>query len=329
MVPWKFINFAYRRAIMKKHSKSALIVVAIALILVSLYFIFSDGAEEEVVVVQETCDIVTKLPDKDGFVKKVDTQSAVYTKIINGVDGQKIGFERHTMSFDEEKCSVTETVTEKEIFGERLVNFPGQGRSEFYKDDVLIYKDTALLHGMWLREYTETQNIPEKIPNWASPSGEDLYMTLVVVAEGKVSRLPVWGLKAVWIKTDDKDYTLMAGKVGLKNPSRGLTSEEIYTVIRYDQSSSVNYLGLLFPTSETTFNSYLSYLLSENDSWKKATEEEDVQAAKDYFDGPVKLSKKNKVSLEEGFRQRKTQVRYVPSVPKGFTPAVDALPTLF
>lgn len=313
---------------MKKNHRNALIAVAIVLIFVSLYFIFSDGAEEEVVVVQETCDIVTKLPDKEDFVKKVDSQSAVYMKIVHGADGQKIGFERHTMNLNLENCTVTETVTEKEILGERLVNFPGQGRSEFYKDDVLIYKDTALIQGMWLREYTETKSIPERIPNWASANGEDLYMTFVVVAEDKSARLPVWGLKSVWVKTEDKGYTLMAGKIGFKNPSRGLTGEEIYTVIRYDQSSSVNYLGLLFPTSEETFNSYLSYLLSESDGWEKASEEVDAQVTKDYFDGPIKLSKK-KMSLEKGFLLRKTQAQKVSSVPKGFTPAVDALPTLF
>lgn len=310
-----------------KNIRKAIITVVIIVATVIAFFFFNKE-EEEVAVVPEICDIITKLPDMEGFVKKVDSQSAVYMKIVHGADGQRIGFERHTMNLNLENCTATETVTEKEILGERLVNFPGQGRSEFYKDDILIYKDTALRQGMWLREYNETKSIPERIPNWASANGEDLYMTFVVVAEDKSARLPVWGLKSVWIKTEDKGYTLMAGRIGFKNPARGLTVEEIYTVIRYDQTKSVNYLGLLFPTSEETFNSYLSYLLSESDGWEKASEEVDAQVTKDYFDGPIKLSKK-KMSLEKGFLLRKTQAQKVSSVPKGFTPAVDALPTLF
>ncbi len=291
---------------------------------------------------QATCNFQEKLPKvSPDFKVEIDKlrQTATFTKAITAKDGQKIGHEMHLFRMvNEEKCEVREVYTEKEVNGEKLANLVGQGKSEFYRNDRLVYTDLALRNGAWRRTYDNVLDVPAKIPNWASRGGNDLYMTWVSSSDKNAARIPLWPSDAVWTKEADGTYTMLAGTASMKSPTHAPTNDELVLLLRMDKTGVVNNRGVLFPVGARTLAAYLNYLSNkEVDTWERDLAG-DTDAAEEFFAGPIKLVgqkvKKHKgraiqvAPLEKVWEIRHTETTAVDPVPDGFVPAIDVLPLL-
>ena len=308
--------------------------LSVAFLLMTMCF-FSCSDEPESVV-SGVCDedtAITQLKERFSDFQDACASSRVITlakQVTVPSEGQVIGHEKHTFTYSDQDgiCNFTEIEAEKEVGDSRLVNNFQEGWSKFFRNDHLVYTDTALeTKGRWLRRYVDLENVPVKAPNWAASGGEDLYMTWIARSSAQASRVPIWGVESVWQKDGD-DLTLMGGKILLKNPTKRPDEEELVLVLRMDgdggNSSNVNPRGVLWPVGQQTWDDYLSWLKGDADEWGRDYIG-DRLAMQDFFSGAIRNSRIRRSSLDRVYSLRDLQTAPLPNVEEGFLPAFEKL----
>jgi len=138
--------------------------------------------------------------------------------------------------------------------------------------------------------------------------------------------VPVWPAQAIWQRAGD-DITLMAGQATLKNPTKGVSSDELYTFMRTNGQGEVVSSGVLAPVSQASFKAYLAFLKKEQDSWER-DHSGDSAAMLAFNEGPVKHSRVRSVPLPRVFEMRGTRSSQLPTVNPDFVPGFDKAPRL-
>lgn len=262
----------------------------------------------------------------------MDGNKLILAKKIKATDGQVIGYEKHTLQFDNKivVCKFTELSAEREVRGDRLVNIFSEKRSEFYQKAQLIYTDRALKDGAWIRRYAQFTSVPVEVPNWATKDHSDIYMTWVARSGEQASRVPVWGMDVIWVGPVE-DPTILAGKVIYKNPKAAPVTSDLVTVMRFDSEGVVNVRGILFPVSTKTFEAYLANMEGKSPEWQRDStgDEEALTAFTQMTSAKGSSWRKHATrAVGEVYRLRATQVAALPKVAPAFVPAFSAVPPL-
>jgi len=279
-------------------------------------------------------DKVSMVTTNSGSIDQPFSRVSV-TKALKSADGQITGKELHVFDYRladttpnqgrVDACFFDEVFTAREVGNSRVERDFKYQWIRFYQNGQLIYTDTSLrASNNWLRVYEDIQFVPTEIPNWAVRDGLDLYMTWIARSAATASRVPVWGTEIIW-QRDGDDFTLIAGKVFLKNPKEKPTAEEIVTVMRFNAEGVVDSRGILFPVAETTWNEYLSYLRNQKNEWRRDREADEL-ASKTFFDGPIKESRLRELAQADVFKRRGVMVSNLPEKPgSNWNPPVDSV----
>lgn len=267
----------------------------------------------------------------EGFEVRADgTNGLKVEKSITAPDGQIIGYESHHVKFWDHhgQCQFQETSAERVINGDLLVNDFVAKQSRFYKLGQLVYEDTALEDGAWLRRYAQLTMIPVDVPNWAVKDRKDLYLTWVARDEGTASRVPVWGYEVIWVGSSE-DPTIMAGRVVFMNPNTGPKTADLVTMARLDSEGVVNTRGVLFPVSDKTWTAYLDHMKGKANVWQRDLLG-DAAAFKEFKkESASKAWRRHaRLDLATVYARRDTPVAPLPKIRPGFLPAFDAVPPL-
>lgn len=311
--------------------------LALILVLAMMVGCVRRRSQHEEVPTQTTpsCDVqkaISLLKAKHyGFIATASSQpdTIVLFKDLITNYGQHIGHETYVFSYNSstaEDCVFENLFAERKVYGDRLVNLFTRQESHFYRNGQHVYTDRSLRDG-WHRTYHDLGFVPVRVPNWATRSGESLYMTWVARSTTTASRVPVWGFEAIW-QQDGRDFTLMAGRVILKNPETGQpTPDDVFTVLRVDEKGLVHKAGVLFPVSQKTFENYLSYLQGKTADWNRDLPSDEVRLA-EFVEGPMKNTKAQQLPIAEVCARRGTVPTGLPEVKSGFEPSFNLLPQL-